>query len=152
MYDLLSPEWLFRTRELPSVCARIVIGGKVPTGVIYKFCFGPISLNWVGGFQSSALPTELPGHGMRKRVLNSCERSESSPERRFRASGPIIPGSRRAGFVEGDVEVPGNDAGEDAGGLGKRPITDPQQVSTVRCDRLAVTQADRSIISPSGYH
>ena len=63
-------------------------------------------------FQSSALPTELPGLEMWKRVLNSCARSESSPERRFRAPGPIIPGSRRWGFVEGDVEVPGNDAGK----------------------------------------
>jgi hypothetical protein len=64
-------------------------------------------------FQSSALPTELPGQGMRKRVLNSRARSESSPERPFRAPGPIIPGSRRAGFVESDVGVPGIDAGAD---------------------------------------
>ena len=34
-------------------------------------------------FQSSALPTELPGLRVRKRVLNSCTRSESSPPAAF---------------------------------------------------------------------
>ena len=70
-------------------------------------------------FQSSALPTELPGREMRKRVLNSCARSESSPNRRFTA---IVRGSGRADltggdakFIEGDVE-----AGVRGGG-GRRP-------------------------------
>ena len=53
-------------------------------------------------FQSSALPTELPGREMRKRVLNSCARSESSPRRRFT---PIVRGSGRADLTGGDVEV-----------------------------------------------
>ena len=34
-------------------------------------------------FQSSALPTELPGLRVRKRVLNSCTRSKSSPPAAF---------------------------------------------------------------------
>jgi hypothetical protein len=75
-----------------------------------KWCPGAESNHRHEDFQSSALPTELPGQGMRKRVLNSRERSESSPERPFRAPVAIIPGWRRAGFVEGDVGVPGIDA------------------------------------------
>jgi len=59
-------------------------------------------------FQSSALPTELPGQGVRKRVLNRPARSESSPRRRFRAPAPIIPGSRRVGFVGGDAKFIGS--------------------------------------------
>jgi len=41
---------------------------------------------------------------MRKRVLNSRGRSESSPNRRFCALTPIIPGSRGSGFVGGDAK------------------------------------------------
>ena len=69
-------------------------------------------------FQSSALPTELPGREMRKRVLNSCARSESSPNRRFRAPGAIIRGSGRRGFVGGDAKFIGGDveAGVRGGG------------------------------------
>ena len=63
-------------------------------------------------FQSSALPTELPGLGMRKRVLNSCARSESSPNRRFRAPAAIIPGSGRADLEKCDAGVLGGDAGK----------------------------------------
>ena len=86
----------------------------------------------IGGFQSSALPTELPGRGVRKRVLNSRARSESSPERRFRGSEPIIPGSGRADPEKCDVRVLENDPEGDAGGFGmgggKRPISDSQSV------------------------
>ncbi len=65
-------------------------------------------------FQPYALPTELPGQGVRKRVLNSCARSESSPGRRFRAPGPIILGSRRASFVGGNAKFIESDAVADA--------------------------------------
>ena len=50
-------------------------------------------------FQSSALPTELPGLGMRKRVLNSRAPPESSPRGRF----PVISrsGGDYPGFASG---------------------------------------------------
>jgi hypothetical protein len=67
---------------------------------------GLIFMNRIGGFQSSALPTELPGLGMRKRVLNSCARSESSPKRLFRAPGPIIPRTGQVGFIGGEATGP----------------------------------------------
>ncbi len=74
-------------------------------------------------FQSSALPTELPGQGIRKRVLNSRAQPESSPERRFRDAGAIIQGSGRADPEKCDVEVLENDLKADAGGLEKMDIT-----------------------------
>jgi hypothetical protein len=69
-------------------------------------------------FQSSALPTELPEHGMRKRVLNSRARSESSPERLFRGSEAIIPGGLRADFIERDVKALESDSKVDLRGFG----------------------------------
>jgi hypothetical protein len=83
-------------------------------------------------FQSSALPTELPGQGMRKRVLNSRARSESSPKRRFRDSGAIIPGSSRADLEKCDVKGPGNDAKADpqefGTGVSYVPTADPRSM------------------------
>jgi hypothetical protein len=55
---------------------------------------------------------------MRKRVLNSCARPESSPNRRFRAPEPIIRGSGRPGFVGGDAKFIESDPEADAGGFG----------------------------------
>jgi hypothetical protein len=51
---------------------------------VSKICY--VSWTFRAGslyFQSSALPTELPGLGVRKRVLNSRARPESSPTGRF---------------------------------------------------------------------
>ena len=44
------------------------------------WCPGAESNHRHEDFQSSALPTELPGHWRRKRVLNSRAGKESSPD------------------------------------------------------------------------
>jgi hypothetical protein len=54
---------------------------------------------------------------MRKRVLNSRVRPESSPKRRFRAPESIIRGSGRPGFVGGDAKFIESDPEADAGGV-----------------------------------
>jgi len=67
-------------------------------------------------FQSSALPTELPGQEIRNGVLNSCVRSELSPNRRFRAPGAIIRGSGPADLTGDDAKLVEGDAGGVRGG------------------------------------
>ena len=107
-------------------------------------------MNRIGGFQSSALPTELPGQEMRKRVLNSCPRSESSPNRRFCALTPIIPGSRRSGFGGGDAKVIESDPEADSGGFGVGAAKCPQRTPKFRISVAAFRHiADLSNLSHS---
>ena len=90
------------------------------------------------------MSSELPGQGVRKRVLNSRARSDSSPEHLFRAPEAILPGSGRADFIEGDVDLIGSDAEVDAEMLEvrgkKRPPVDPQiyNIGTASCSKTAV--------------
>jgi hypothetical protein len=77
---------------------------------------------------------------MRKRVLNSCARPESSPNRRFRAPEPIIQGSGRPGFVGGDAKFIESDPEADAGGFG----TGVREVPTTDTDGLDASDNLRS--------
>ena len=85
---------------------------KYPKESITIFYLESVSMNSVGGFQSSALPTELPGHRYGSAYLNGSAR-ESQVRRggldRFSVSTAIIPRTGRFGFGDCDVNLTKSD-------------------------------------------